>query len=119
MEHANSQIIQCPECGAKNKIPIDKIEATAKCGKCHKPIQAGAKKPGWFDTYTIRCSNCRAKNRIPTGKIGQTAKCGKCKSPLETADLLNGKSVMVTDSNFDGKVINSPLPVLLYCWSPG
>jgi uncharacterized paraquat-inducible protein A len=119
MEQTDSQIIQCPGCGAKNRIPIDKIEATAKCGKCHQPLQAGDGKAKGVDTYTIRCSGCRAKNRIPADKIGQTAKCGKCKSPLETTDLLSGKSVMVTDANFDGKVINSPLPVLLYCWSPG
>jgi thioredoxin 2 len=118
MKSATSQIIQCPECGAKNRIPTDKIEAAAKCGKCHQPLQAGAKKSGGLATYTIRCANCRAKNRIPAGKIDQTANCGKCKSPLETSDLFNGKPVMVTDSNFDGKVINSPLPVLLYCWSP-
>ena len=119
MEQANSQIIQCAGCGAKNRIPMDKIETAATCGKCHQPLQAEAKKTGGSDAYTIRCSNCKSKNRIPAGKIDQTAKCGKCKSPLETADLLNGKSVMVTDANFDHKVINSPLPVLLYCWSPG
>ena len=119
MEQANSQIVQCAGCGAKNRIPADKIGATAKCGKCHQPLQAGAKKPGWFETYTIRCSNCRAKNRVPAEKIDQNPKCGKCKSDLETKDLLNGNPVMVTDANFDGKVVKSPLPVLLYFWSPG
>ena len=69
-------------------------------------------------TYIIRCSSCRTKNRIPLDKAGMTATCGKCGSSLQTNDLLIKIPVVVTDNDFDAKVLNSPLPVLLDCWAP-
>jgi thioredoxin 2 len=70
------------------------------------------------NTVNIRCSACGTKNRIPRDKSGMTAKCGKCSALLETSDLLSGKPLVVTDSNFNEKVLKSPLPVLLDCWAP-
>lgn len=69
------------------------------------------------ESRIIRCTGCGAKNRMPAEKIGASAKCGKCKAPLETQALFKGNPVMTTDDNFDQIVLNSPLPVLLYCWS--
>ena len=117
MNASNSQIITCAACSAKNRVPTEKIGAGAKCGKCGEPLQSGDQASGFKNTYTIRCASCRAKNRIPAAKIHESAKCGKCKSELETAELLKGGPVMVTDNDFESKVLNSPLPVLLYCWS--
>lgn len=117
MNQSSSQIMQCAACGAKNRILAEKVGAGAKCGKCGKPLQTDDQASGWFDSYTIRCSSCRAKNRIPANKINDPAKCGKCKTDLETTELSKGAPVMVADNDFDSKVLNSPLPVLLYCWS--
>ena len=68
--------------------------------------------------YIFRCTSCGTKNRIPAAKAGETGKCGKCQNALQTRDLLSSGTIMITDDNFDTKVLKSPLPVLLYCWAP-
>ena len=30
----NAYTFRCPSCGTKNRIPLDKVGQTAKCGKC-------------------------------------------------------------------------------------
>jgi len=65
----------------------------------------------------LRCGNCRTKNRIPAAKAGQTARCGKCGSRMETAPALSGRPLMVTDRDFETQVLQSPLPVLMFCWA--
>jgi len=37
---------------------------------------------------------------------------------LKTGELFEPQPVMVTDGNFDVKVLKSPLPVLLFAWAP-
>ena len=66
----------------------------------------------------MRCAACGAKNKIPADRIDAGAKCGKCGSLLETRELFEPQPVMVTDGNFDAKVLKSPLPVLLFAWAP-
>jgi thioredoxin 2 len=66
----------------------------------------------------LRCGACRTKNRIPSDKIGLTAKCGKCGGAIETNALLEDKPIVITDGDFESRVIRSPLPVLLDCWAP-
>ena len=119
MNQTGTQIVQCMACGAKNRIPASKIDSAATCGKCRAPLQSDAGSSGRVDTFTIRCTACRTKNRIPANKVRGAAKCGKCKAVLETGELFDGHPVMATDGNFDNTVLNSPLPVLLYCWSSG
>jgi thioredoxin-like negative regulator of GroEL len=46
------------------------------------------------------------------------AKCGRCGEGLDTEALFAPQPMMVTDVNFDEKVLKSPLPVLLYAMSP-
>ena len=117
MNGKNGQIIKCPSCGTANRIPDDKIEAHPKCGKCHadllKPQAAANEKP-----YTLRCIECSAKNRIPAAKINKTPKCGKCHAELQTKELFVPQPVMVTDRNFEDRVLKSPLPVLMFAWAP-
>ena len=31
-------IIVCPSCGAKNRIPEDKIASSPTCGQCHQAL---------------------------------------------------------------------------------
>lgn len=68
--------------------------------------------------YLLRCGACGARNRIPADKVGETAKCGRCKQPMPTAALNIAYPVVVTDNDFEEKVLRSPLPVLLDCWAP-
>jgi len=33
-----SYILRCPQCGAKNRIPADRVNDRPKCGKCQSPL---------------------------------------------------------------------------------
>jgi len=35
-------VVLCERCGAKNRIPVARIQDRAVCGKCHMPITAGS-----------------------------------------------------------------------------
>ena len=118
MAQTDSYIIKCPGCGAANRIPANKTGMTAKCGKCHqemKPDEPGARPE---DSYKMRCAQCGAKNKIPAGKLNAGAKCGKCQSALNTEELFAPQPIMLTEANFDDKVLKSPLPVLVFAWAP-
>lgn len=69
-------------------------------------------------SYIIRCTSCGTRNRIPGNRSGDTAKCGRCGTAISTHALTIGHPVVVTDSDFQAQVIQSPLPVLLDCWAP-
>ncbi len=71
-----------------------------------------------FNHYLFRCPSCHARNRISAANAGQTGKCGKCGGALNTADLFLQQPLMITDANFDEKVLRAPLPVLVDCWAP-
>jgi thioredoxin 2 len=68
-------------------------------------------------SYFYRCAGCGTKNRIAPEMLGKTGKCGKCGGALPTRELLSGKTVMVTDANFETEVLQSPIPVLVYAWA--
>ena len=114
----SSRIVHCQACGAANRIPVDKIGAAAKCGKCHAGLQDAKTDAASRDGFKIRCSSCGAKNKIPGDKIEAGPKCGKCGSKLQTDELFVPQPIMVTDANFEDKVLKSPLPVLLFAWAP-
>jgi len=114
----HNPIVRCTECGAANRIPAEKIGITAKCGKCHALLPTEPKKTAPDEVFKMRCTECGAKNKIPAAKIDSGGKCGKCGSLLKTRELFEPQPVMVTDGNFDDKVLKSPLPVLLFAWAP-
>jgi thioredoxin 2 len=68
--------------------------------------------------YLFRCASCRTRNRIPAALAGQPGKCGKCGGALKTGDLFIQQPIMITDANFEEKVLRSPIPVLVDCWAP-
>ena len=68
--------------------------------------------------YLFRCASCRTRNRIPAALAGQAGKCGKCGAVLKTSDLFLQQPIMITDANFEEKVLRSPIPVLVDCWAP-
>lgn len=111
-------IIRCSDCGAKNKIPPEKTGLPAKCGKCGSVLKTDGQPAAAADVFMIRCTQCKAKNKVPGEKIKAGVKCGKCKTPLQIEDLFSGEAQVITDSNFEMKVIQSPLPVLLFAWAP-
>ena len=111
-------IVQCPHCLAKNRIPVSRSSEAAKCGRCHKPLEPHPDSAGDSRVLTLRCPQCRTKNRVPAAKLHAGAKCGRCGTILPHHDIDTGRAVMVTDTNFDQTVLQSPLPVLLYGWAP-
>jgi len=118
MEAKSPLIIRCADCGTRNKIPPEKAGIPAKCGKCGSVLKSEAAQAAAADVFMIRCTQCRTKNRLPGEKISAGAKCGKCGAPLQTDDLFGGQALLITDGNFETKVIHSPLPVLLFAWAP-
>jgi thioredoxin 2 len=117
MEKRAQQIVTCSACGAKNRIPQDKIRGVPKCGKCGEMLdnqRAGAENA---ESYLFRCPSCKTRNRIPFEKIHNGAKCGNCGALLDTDELFTAQPLMISESNFDAKVLGSPLPVLLFAWA--
>jgi len=118
MAQADAYIIKCPGCKAANRIPADRMGMTARCGKCHEPLKTDDPGARPEDSFKMRCTQCGAKNKIPAGKLDAGARCGKCKTPLDTKELFTPQPLMITEANFDDKVLKSPLPVLLFAWAP-
>ena len=109
-----ARLVQCPSCGAKNKIPAEKAGKAAKCGRCGTALAAADAQSGGV---IIRCSQCRTKNRLPA-RASEGGRCGKCGSPLSTAGVFDGRPLEVGDGDFEAQVIHSPLPVLLEVLAP-
>ncbi len=119
MTSEDHQIIACHQCGAKNRVPTAKLDQpSAKCGRCGTPIEIVHKASSGSEVFKLRCSSCKARNRIPAVKLNQSPKCGKCGDLIDTSDILSNVPIAVTDANFSEKVLNSPLPVLMYAWAP-
>ena len=120
MSKPAERIIRCAECGAKNRIPLDRLQdghlplEKVKCGRCQQLLELD----DGTEAYKLRCLNCGAKNRIPTDRVEEGGKCGKCGESLETDRLFVPQPMMVTDANVDATVMKSPVPVLLYAWAP-
>jgi thioredoxin 2 len=94
----SNHIIRCPECGAANKIPADKIGVAAKCGKCHTLLPSDQEKTAPGQAIQMRCTECGTKNKIPAGKLDAGGKCGKCGALLKTEELFEPQPIMVTDA---------------------
>jgi thioredoxin 2 len=116
MEEVGSRIIPCLHCGAKNRVPLEKLGASAKCGKCGTllPVE---EKPGQ-EVFKFRCLACGARNRIPAGRVEAHPVCGKCKTPLATEELFLPQPLTITDQDFEPAVLKSPLPALVFAWAP-
>ncbi len=118
MDQTNYHIVRCTGCGAANRIPTEKTDLAAKCGKCHTLLPTDQKKTVSGEAIKMRCTECGTKNKIPADKIDAGAKCGKCGALLKTEELFEPQPVMITDSTFEDKVLKSPLPVLIFAWAP-
>jgi thioredoxin len=118
MEQNGQRVVPCPQCGAKNRIPARKAGLKAKCGKCGADLSARREEGSSQGFYWFRCQSCGAKNRILQHRIHSGPKCGKCKAPLNTDELFVAQPFTVTDATFEGTVLRSPLPVLLFAWAP-
>ena len=114
MQKSGDTILRCTGCGAKNRVPAAQAAARARCGKCGGRLEAPATGPA---AYTLRCSACGTRNRVSADRVDQGATCGKCGQALKTDALFLPQPLVVTDRDFEDKVLKSPLPVLLFCWA--
>ena len=117
MENGSHHLVVCSSCGAKNRIPHEKISGIPKCGKCGAVLVVEKTADEGGGSYLFRCTACKARNRIPSQKINAGAKCGKCGALLDTDELFAAQPLMISESNFDNKVLGSPIPVLLFAWA--
>ena len=120
MNPGNSQIIACPGCGGKNRVPTEKQGMQAKCGKCGAVLTAKGSveedHPG--EALVFRCRECGTRNRIPGHKIHAGPRCGKCGNTLRTGELFEPQPLRITEGNFQEKVLKSPVPALVFAWAP-
>lgn len=65
------------------------------------------------DTTHIACAHCAATNRIPSARLVDDPVCGRCGKPL-----LDGRPLVLGDSNFDQVVAHTDLPVVVDFWAP-
>jgi thioredoxin 2 len=118
MDQTTHQLVHCPACRTGNRLPPERIgSAEAKCGKCGAALFPAVSGAGGEKGYKLRCAQCGARNRVPAARVDQGPKCGRCGSVLPTRELFLPQPVMVTDANFEAKVLKSPLPVLLFAWA--
>jgi thioredoxin 2 len=61
----------------------------------------------------IVCAHCLATNRVPAARLVNDPVCGRCGE-----ELLNGRPVELTDTNFDAVASRTDLPVLVDFWAP-
>jgi thioredoxin 2 len=116
---ANTEIVRCPSCNAGNRVALERLGMPgAKCGRCQAALFPEKTSNHAAEAYKLRCAQCGARNRVPGARLDGAPKCGKCGAPLPTADLFAPQPMMVTDGNFEAKVLKSPLPVLLFAWAP-
>jgi len=116
MEQTGTQVISCSQCGAKNRVPLEKQGVKAKCGKCGTPLAIVERTAQ--DSYKFRCMECGARNRIPADRVQSNPVCGKCKNPLATEELFLPQPLIITDGDFETKALKSPLPALVFAWAP-
>lgn len=38
---SQNTVIACPQCGAKNRVPTDKLSQNPNCGSCHQSLNVG------------------------------------------------------------------------------
>src|SRR5512136_481199 len=98
MEESSTRIISCSQCGARNRVPMEKLGARAKCGKCGTPLPVEGK--SGQDVFKFRCMQCGARNRIAADRVDSNPVCGKCKKPLATEELFLPQPLIITDGDF-------------------
>jgi thioredoxin 2 len=119
MSQTTTEVVRCPACQAGNRLPVDRIgSSAAKCGKCGAPLFPQPSNAQMGESYRLRCLQCGARNRVPSHKLDAGPKCGKCGAALPSEEVLAPQPVMVTDANFESKILKSPLPALLFAWAP-
>jgi thioredoxin len=87
-------IVLCPHCGAKNRIPINKISSSVRCGKCHQPLASTANGPSRTHPVTLTDGNFGTEVLDSAGPVlvdFWAPWCGHCRNLEPVLEQLAGE----------------------------
>jgi thioredoxin 2 len=100
-------IIRCLNCGAKNRIPKERMGSHPVCGRCRSHL----------DEMIIRCLSCGKKNRMPENRLHDRPFCGGCGAPLVVMGA-QFSPIDITDGTFSREILSQRGAALVDCWAP-
>jgi thioredoxin 2 len=89
-----SFIVLCPHCGAKNRIPLQKITSRARCGKCHQLLITSA--AGSYGARPVEVTDANFSQEVlsspgPVLVDFWAPWCGHCRTLAPVLDQLAGE----------------------------